>query len=228
MINTVPHFVNLTDEITLLPAKVDSAQLVFENSSLVFKASFRVWSFPFTSILFKLISLTHHQLIQPINTTASANRVVTMFWCDRYGTNQECKGKTYTALPVSTVNEDPNLSPVTLNLGYFFIYYYFIVPIQSASSINQFWFSVDDKNGTAPTVYNNEGSYYIADQDQVFLVPMMSHMDLVANTTNAAGYPNSNGGYTRVYTLVAAVRIFLLFSFFLVMLISISFDVSGP
>jgi len=139
-----------------------------------------------------------------------------MFWCDRYGTNQNCKGKTNTALPVNTVNEDPNLSPVTFNLGYFFINYNFVVPITSTSSINQFWFSVDDKNGTAPTVYNNEGDFYIVNQDQVFLSPMMSRVDVVANSTNAGNYGSSSVGYTRVYTLVAAVRnhFFLLSYFF--------------
>jgi hypothetical protein len=47
MINTVPSNVKLTDEITLLPAKVDGGQLAFEQSQLVFKASLRVCSFPF-------------------------------------------------------------------------------------------------------------------------------------------------------------------------------------
>lgn len=150
-----------------------------------------------------------HQLIQLINTTPAANRVVTMFWCDNYGNNQGCKGKTNTALPVSTVNSDPNVSPVTLNLGYYFINYNFILPISYNLSIKQFWFTVDDKNGTTPTMYNNEGNYYVVDQDQVFLAPMMSSMNLVANAS-AGGYgsSSSNGGYTKAYTLVAAVRTF--------------------
>lgn len=162
--------------------------------------------FLYALIQSELIYATRHQLIQPINTTASANRVVTMFWCDKYLEHKNCTDRTNTALPVSTVNEDPNVSPVTLNLGYFFINYNFIVPINSNVSINQFWFSVDDKNGTAPTVYNNEGEYYIVDQDQVFFAPMMSHMDIVMNGTSG-GYGNTSSTYTRVYTLVAAVRI---------------------
>jgi len=95
---------------------------------------------------------------------------------------------------------------VTLNLGYFFINYNFIVAINSNLSINQFWFSVDDKNGTAPTVYNNEGDFYIVDQDQVFLAPMMSHVDVIANASNPGSYGSASGGYMRMYTLVAAVR----------------------
>ena len=128
-----------------------------------------------------------------------------MFWCDHYGRYAGCKGKTNTALPVSTVNDNPNVSPVTLSLGYYFIHYNFVVPIISNSSINQFWFTVDDKNGTAPTVYNNEGHYYVVDQDEVFFAPMISQVAVVANGTS--GYGTANGGFTRVYTLVVAVRI---------------------
>ena len=98
---------------------------------------------------------------------------------------------------------------MTLNLGYYFINYNFVLPIKSDSSIKQFWFTVDDKNGTTPTMYNNEGNYYVVNQDQVFLAPMMSSMNLVVNASS------SNGGYSKAYTLVAAVRIFSLFSFFL-------------
>lgn len=42
MINVVPHGVSLTDEITLLPAKVHDVQLTFERNKLVFKSSLRV------------------------------------------------------------------------------------------------------------------------------------------------------------------------------------------
>ena len=132
--------------------------------------------------------------------------MVTIYWCDNYGSNQGCKGKTNTALPVSTVNSDPGVSPVTLNLGYYFINYNFVLPINSNTSIKQFWFTVDDKNGTSPTTYNNGGNYYVVDQDQVFLAPMMSSMNLVVNASS------SYGGNTKTYTLVAAVRIFFLFS----------------
>lgn len=50
MINTVPSNVNLSGEMTLLPAKVNGGQLVFEHSQLVFKASLRVGSLFFYSI----------------------------------------------------------------------------------------------------------------------------------------------------------------------------------
>ena len=70
-------------------------------------------------------------------------------------------------------------------------------------------------------MYNNEGNYYVVDQDQVFLAPMMSSMNLVVNASS------SNGGYTKAYTLVAAVCIFSLFSFFFLANADI-IDVLGP
>ncbi|KAF8969621.1 L-ascorbate oxidase [Flammula alnicola] len=187
MLNTVPTGVTLTDEITLLPAKVSAAQLTFEKNQLVFKSTFR--------------------LTQAINTTANANRNVTMLWCDKYGSNANCTGKTNAALSVSTVADDPNVSPITLNLGYSFLNYNFVVPISSNASITKFWFSVDEKNGSKPTVYDNGGSGYVIDQDQVLFVPMLSHVDVVPNTTYTQTYTNRQGqAFTRVYNLVAAVR----------------------
>jgi hypothetical protein len=42
MLNLVPSGVTLTDEITMLPAKVSTAQLTIERGILVFKTSLRV------------------------------------------------------------------------------------------------------------------------------------------------------------------------------------------
>ncbi|KIK08790.1 hypothetical protein K443DRAFT_672308 [Laccaria amethystina LaAM-08-1] len=179
MLDTVPAGVTLTDEITLLPAKVNGVQLSIEKQKLVFKASLR--------------------LIQPINATANANRTVTMLWCDKYGSAKACKGATRSSLPVNTVSDNPNISPVTMNLGYYFINYNFVVPIDSAASISNFWFQVDEHNGTAATTYNNGGSSYVLPQDQIFFVPMLSHVDNVPNATNTQAY-------TRIYNIVAAVR----------------------
>lgn len=42
MFNTVPHGISLTEEITLIPAKVWGVQLTVEKGQLVFKANLRV------------------------------------------------------------------------------------------------------------------------------------------------------------------------------------------
>jgi len=146
-------------------------------------------------------------LTQLINATANANRNVTLYWCDRYGTNQNCAGKTNTALPVNVVAEDPGVSPITQSLGYYFINYNYVVPINTNASIAKFWFVVDEHDGSKPTTYNNGGSGYVIDQDQVLFIPMSSHMALIPNTTYTQTYTNRVGdGYTRHYTLVVAVR----------------------
>lgn len=130
-----------------------------------------------------------------------------MLWCDKYGDNTNCSGKTNTALPVKTVKDDPNVSPITQSLGYYFLNYNFVVPINSVASITKFWFSVDEHDGSKPTIYNNGGSGYVFDQDKVLFVPMLSHVALISNSTVPQTYTNRVGdGYTRHYSLVVAVR----------------------
>lgn len=52
MFDTVASNVTLSSEVTLLPAKVNAAQLTFENKQLVFKASFRVRFFFVSQAIF--------------------------------------------------------------------------------------------------------------------------------------------------------------------------------
>jgi hypothetical protein len=188
MLDTVQTGVTLTDEITLLPAKVAAAQLTFEKNQLVFKSTFR--------------------LTQAINATANPNRNVTMLWCDKRGDNANCVGKkTSAALSLSKLAEDPNISPVTQDLGFSFINYNFVVPIASNASISKFWFQVDEKDGSTATTYDNGGSGYVIDQDNVLFVPTLSHMDIALNTSYTQTYTNRDTQtYTRKYQLVAAVR----------------------
>jgi len=148
------------------------------------------------------------QLLQTIGAPINKNRTVTMLWCDRYGDAQNCKGNTRSSLPAGTVNEDPNMSPITRRQNFSFINYNFIVPIDSTASISKFWFEVDEKNGSTPSVYNNGGDGYVVAQDQLLFVPMLSHQDL-----SDAPTPQRRGGsgptgvtYFNVYTIVAAVR----------------------
>ena len=103
---------------------------------------------------------------------------MTILWCDRYGDAKNCKGDTRTSVPANTVNEDPNLSPLTQRQNYSFINYNFVVPVDTSASISKFWFEVDEKNGSPPTVYNNGGDGYVVKQDQILFVPMLSHQDL--------------------------------------------------
>ncbi|KAF8621504.1 hypothetical protein AX15_007736 [Amanita polypyramis BW_CC] len=186
MINTVPHGVSLTDEIQLIPAKVHDVGLTIEKNQLLFKASFR--------------------LVQPVNATVNSKRVVTMFWCDRYGNNANCSHGSKSSQSAQTEQLDPNISPVTYSMGITFIRYKFVVPINSTTSVSNFWFQVDERNGTHPTVYNNGGNGYELQQDQIISVPAMGSITFVANPTRRGGGPPSNVTYTTTYNLVAGVR----------------------
>ncbi|KAF9053046.1 L-ascorbate oxidase [Panaeolus papilionaceus] len=198
MIDVVPKDVTLTDEITLLPVKVNYAQLVFEKGQLVFKTSLR--------------------LLQAIKTDVNKNRVTTLLWCDKYGSNAGCSGKTSTALPVSVFPEDPNLSPITLNLGYYFVSYNYVVPIASNTSISKFWFEMDEKDGSPLKVFDNNeadtqgkgikgGDGYPIDQDQVLFAPMLSStVSLYDTPVNKGDTSSTNNTVIKRYTLVTGIR----------------------
>ncbi|KAF9448021.1 L-ascorbate oxidase [Macrolepiota fuliginosa MF-IS2] len=187
MLNTVPHGVSLTDEITLIPTKVWGTQLTIERGQLVYKANLR--------------------LTQPISDKLNKNRTVTMFWCDKYGSSADCKGSTKSAPSSTLVQDDPNNSPVTQRMGLYFVHYKFVVPIQGTASISRFWFEVDEHNGTSATVYNNGGNFYVVPQDQVVFVPTMSTALFVSNGSYTQTYTNRNGeAFTKVYNMTVAVR----------------------
>ncbi|KAJ3550967.1 hypothetical protein NMY22_g97 [Coprinellus aureogranulatus] len=175
MLNLVPSGVTLTEEITMLPAKVSSAQLTIERDKLVFKTSLR--------------------LAYSMDTKYSRPNA-TLYWCDKYGDHKDCSNGEAKSSPfASTSVTQPDVSPVTQRLGYYFAYYNFVVPISEAESISTFWFSVDPKSGAEPTIYDNGGSGYRVQQDDVLHVPSMGSVDLDGVVTTK-----------RVYTLVSAVK----------------------
>ncbi|RDB21102.1 hypothetical protein Hypma_011861 [Hypsizygus marmoreus] len=188
MINVVPHGVVLTDEITLIPAKVHDAQLTFEREKFVFKAGLR--------------------LTQPLNASASKTRVVKILWCDRYGNSKDCAGKsTRSSVSAHVVNEDPNLSPVTNRMGYLFINYNFVVPIDATASISKFWFTVDEGDGTPTTTYNNGGDDYVVQQDQLLFVPTLSKTTYTPGQNGTVGdKATPSTGWIKEFFIVAAVR----------------------
>ena len=156
------------------------------------------------------------QLQQNITSTVNKNRVVTMSWCDRYGPSQDCNGNTLSSTPATTTEEQPNLSPISQGQGFTFINYNFIVPIDYNASISRFWFTVDEKDGSSPTVYKNGGDGYPVIQDQLLFVPTLSHNTLVQNSSLVArGGCSPITGLVNQYTIVAAVSCLLRYlSFF--------------
>ncbi|KAJ3576656.1 hypothetical protein NP233_g302 [Leucocoprinus birnbaumii] len=188
MFNTVPQGVTLTDEITLIPAKVSGAQLTIEQGQLVFKSTLR--------------------LTQPNDAKLNTNRTVTMFWCDKYGSAANCAGSTKSSSYVNVVQDDTNNSPMTWRMGIYFVHYQFVVPIQGSESISKFWFEVDEHNGTSITAYNNGGSDYPVVQDQILFVPTLSSSYFQSNGTSApkTKVETSGEAFTKVLNFTVAVR----------------------
>lgn len=130
-----------------------------------------------------------------------------MFWCDRYGSNANCNHGSKSAQPAQTTQLDPNVSPVAYTTNITFIKYNFVVPVNSTVSISKFWFEVNENDGSQPTVYQNGGSGYQFQQDQLIFVPIMGTLSLTANPVSRGGGPVGNLTYTRTYSLVAGVCI---------------------
>ena len=102
-----------------------------------------------------------------------------MFWCDRSGNNRDCRGVTRSSVPVKAVQDDPNVSPVTLKLGYYFMNYNFIVPIDSSQSIARFWFEVDEGDGSAVRTEDQDGAAFVL-QDAVMLADSTCNTGTIA------------------------------------------------
>ncbi|KAF8163504.1 heme peroxidase [Crassisporium funariophilum] len=175
MLNMVPSTVKLTEPIDLLPAKVSNAQLTIERGKLVFKASFR--------------------LAERIGTTVGKTRVVKLLWCDRHGEFQNCNGNAKSAPFASQSKDDPQISPLTFKLGYYFVRYEFVIPIDPTISIAQFWFEVDERDGKPAKLYDNDSTGYLVAQDELLYVPTLS-------SVNFHGVNDS----IKTYDIVAAAR----------------------
>jgi hypothetical protein len=141
-----------------------------------------------------------------------------MQWCDRNGDQKDCAKGAHTATPAAApYQESPELSPVTKSLGYFFVNYNFVVPVDSAASVSKFWFRVDENDGKGFKKYDNGGDGYFIDQDQLLFVPTLSNSELIQNQTAAnallsdstlqrRGGGNGTEGLVKKYNFVVAVR----------------------
>ncbi|KAJ7275049.1 heme peroxidase [Mycena rebaudengoi] len=146
MLNTVPSSVTLTDEITLLPIKVSTAQLTVGTTQLQLQVSVRI-----------------------VQSTTSIT--VAMYWCDRYGDAANCaSGLKRFAAPGATSSVS---SPTSQAMNVALKKYQFVVPIDPAQSVSKFWFVVDYGNGTT-AVSDNGGPGYVIEQDDVLWAPSLS------------------------------------------------------
>lgn len=63
-------------------------------------------------------------------------------------------------------------------MGQTFTHHRFVVPINEAESISMFWFTIDEGDGTKPTVHDNGGGGYPVQQDSILYVPAHGRVTL--------------------------------------------------
>ncbi|KAF7357087.1 Peroxidase [Mycena sanguinolenta] len=143
MVNTVPSTVTLTDIIEPLDFKVQDTSLYPQGGSLVFLATLRI-----------------------IET--GVNRTVTMFWKERTGTFCPPAG---CSIPVMQVLSESSSLLAQLKGVAGFNRHSFNASIDLATSISHFWFEVNNNDGSAPFIVNNNGANYTIDQDVLVYDP---------------------------------------------------------
>ncbi|KAF7363106.1 Peroxidase [Mycena venus] len=146
MIDTVPSTVTLTDPIEPIDFKVWNTLLFPQGGSLAFLATLRI-----------------------IDT--GVNRTVTMFWKERTGTFCPPAG---CSVPSFQVTTDSASFLATLKGVTAFKLHSFNAAIDLTTSISQFWFEVNDNDGSAPFIVDNNGVNYTIDQDVVLFDPRRS------------------------------------------------------
>ncbi|KAJ6483325.1 heme peroxidase [Mycena sanguinolenta] len=137
MIDTVPSTVTLTDTIEPFDFKVWDTSFYPQGGSLAFLATLRI-----------------------IDT--GVNRTVTMFWKERTGTFCPHAGCSISATQVTT--EVASLLAQLKGVAAFH-HHLFNASIDLATSISHFWYEVDDNDGSASFIVDNNGLNYTIDQD---------------------------------------------------------------
>ncbi|KAK7041791.1 hypothetical protein VNI00_009080 [Paramarasmius palmivorus] len=161
MINTVPSGVTLTDVIQPIENKVGKARLFVSSDAN------------------ELVLTTSLRLLNPAN---NPSRTVTLFWTDRR-TPSTCPSTGCTSASISAQRiTGPDVN--TIGASGFDLYgitawkYDFEAHINAASSIDKFWFEIDEHDGSSATVVNNGGSGYVITQDQMLFDPVRSALNV--------------------------------------------------
>ncbi|KAF7342836.1 Peroxidase [Mycena sanguinolenta] len=164
MINTVPSTVTLTDPIEPFDFKVWNTHLFPQGGSLAFLATLRI-----------------------IET--GANRTVTMFWKERTGTF--CPTEGCSIAPFQVESEVPSLYGQLKGVTAF-ILHSFNASIDLVTSISHFWFEINDNDGSAPFIVDNNGANYTIDQDVLLYDPRRTIATFASQPVVVVGVKDSS------------------------------------
>ncbi|KAL0576522.1 hypothetical protein V5O48_005467 [Marasmius crinis-equi] len=158
MINTVPKDVQLTEPILPIEFKVGKARLFPSNDS---------------------DSLVLTTTLRTLDLPANSKRTITLFWNDREGT------KTCPSIGCSVRSASSEAILTGSETGFKFLgvapeRHTFRAIIDPTTSISKFWFEIDEGDGNAKKVVDNDGEGFIVDQDDVLFDPARSVLYVTA------------------------------------------------
>ncbi|KAJ6483298.1 hypothetical protein C8R45DRAFT_1149216 [Mycena sanguinolenta] len=144
MINTVPSTVTLADTIEPFDFKVWDTSFYPQGGSLAFLASLRVYLLVFRNreVMFKALYFNHRSST-PESTTA------TIFWKERTGRFCSPEGCSTSTTQLKSVAA--------------FHHHFLNASIDLATSISHFWVEVNDNDGSASFIVDNNGLNYTVD-----------------------------------------------------------------
>ncbi|KAF5322145.1 hypothetical protein D9619_001657 [Psilocybe cf. subviscida] len=169
MIDTVRKGVTLTEPIVPIPFKLSQQRFMFIGGELAFSTQFRI------------LNTLNDQ-------TGSRKRTVRLFWCDRRGANANCADGTANVAVTVAGNGLPSFgasidggvtaptfavgSPVSQALNMTMTFYTVTVSVAFERSVGKFWFSITEEGSPNSTVQDNDGTGYVAVDDEIVYLPV--------------------------------------------------------
>ncbi|KAF8061772.1 heme peroxidase [Lyophyllum atratum] len=119
----------------------------------------------------KDVTLT--EVIDPLENKrliANPSRTVTLYWKERQTQGSLCPSNGCFAPSAGSTSRNPTFLAELRGIQSFEIHH-FSAQIPLNASISKFWFEVDEKDGSPPTIVENGGSGFEIDQDTVLFDP---------------------------------------------------------
>ncbi|EEB89179.1 hypothetical protein MPER_12750 [Moniliophthora perniciosa FA553] len=184
MINSVPKGTNLTEVIKPIEYKVLNPRLFpGKDGSLTFSTSLRL-------------------------LTQNPKRKITLHWTDRRNKGSVCSATTGCSVP-HTHGRSTLTTVLASKLGKGnMVVYGFEAKVNATTSMSNFWFEVDEGNGSKPIIVDNGGKRYRINQDVVLFDRSRSSLAFGGSSTGLHRRGGGIGGPapTLSYNIVVAAR----------------------